>query len=820
MRFVALVFLAAIQAATPSSTSLDTQVRAIARGFQGDIAMAARNLTTGQSVTLNGDKRVKTASTIKVAVMAEAFFQIKEGKLHLNDPITLKAEERVQGSGILQDLQGGLQLTLEDAITLMIVESDNTATNLVLDRVGVDNVNKRTASLGLPNTKVFKKVFVPLNRPLTDEEKEFGLGSTTPNEILRLLEMIDGHKIVDAASCDRMIAILKKQRDLNSMQRYLMSQPNVTIASKSGALDDMRADVGLVYTPSGTLAMAVYAYNINDRRWTADNAAPLTIAKLAWAVYHAWVAHDTIEHSTVSFDMREIGHYDLLIRNAHIVDGSGNPWYTADIAVKDGRIARIGSLPDATAKRVIDAIGQVVAPGFIDVHVHVEGDLERIPTADNFIMDGRTTVITGNCGGSKSDIGAYFTDLTAKGISLNLATFIGHNTVRAEVMGNANRHATPAELEKMRQLVAKAMQDGAVGFSTGLIYTPGAYSSSEEVIELGKVAGKYGGIYASHMRDEGPHITEAIEEALNVGRAGKMPVELSHFKIDTKALWGSSTATLAQVEKARREGLEVTVDQYPYTASSTGLGANLIPSWARADGWAKVEARYRDPETRQKIVREMSATLRSKGRDHLDYAIVARCAFDPSLEGRNISEINLQRGRKNRLEDEIETVLDLELQAKGITIQTVYFSMGDEDVNRIMRNPFTMVASDGGIVEFGTGVPHPRSYGTFTRSLGVYVREKQVLTLEDAIRKMTSLPAQTFRLKDRGTLKEGYFADIVIFDPARVRDMATFTKPHQYAQGISAVIVNGEVVMEGGKHTGARPGRVLRGPGFSSSGTK
>jgi len=790
-------------------SDLDTQVRAIARGFHGDIAMAARNLTGGESVTLNGDKRVKTASTIKVAVMAEAFFQIKEGKLHLSDPIVLKAEERVKGSGILQDLQGGLQLTLEDAITLMIVESDNTATNLVLDRVGVSEVNKRMASLGLPNTKVFKKVFVPLDRPLTDEEKEFGLGSTTPNEMLRLLEMIDGHKIVDAASCDRMIAIMKKQRDLNSMQRYLLSEPKVTIASKSGALDDMRADVGLVYTQSGTIEIAVYAYNIKDRRWTADNDAHLAIAKLGRAVYDAWVAQD---HQSDA--------YDLLIRNGHIVDGSGNPWYVGDVGVKDGRIARIGSLPDATAKRVIDAAGQVVAPGFIDVHVHVEGDLERIPTADNFIMDGRTTIITGNCGGSKPDIGAYFTDLTAKGISLNLATFIGHNTVRAEVMGNANRHATSAELEKMRQLVAKAMQDGAVGFSTGLIYTPGAYSSSEEVIELGKVAGKYGGIYASHIRDEGPHITEAIEEALNVGRAGKMPVELSHFKIDTKALWGSSTATLAQVEKARREGLEVTIDQYPYTASSTGLGANLIPSWARADGWAKVEARYRDPETRQKIVREMSATLRSKGRDHLDYAIVARCAFDPSLEGRNISEINLQRGRKNRLEDEIETVLDLELQAKGTTIQTVYFSMGDEDVNRIMRNPFTMVASDGGIVEFGTGVPHPRSYGTFTRSLGVYVREKQVLTLEDAIRKMTSLPAQTFRLKDRGTLKEGYFADIVIFDPARVRDMATFTKPHQYAQGISAVIVNGEVVMEGGKHSGARPGRVLRGPGFSSSGTK
>lgn len=801
---IAFAFILAVQTASP----LDANLGAIAAAFAGDIAMSARNLATGQSVALNGDKRVKTASTIKVAVMVEAFSQIKDGKLHLNDPITLKAEERVGGSGILQDFQGGLQLTLEDAITLMIVESDNTATNLVLDRVGIANVNQRTASLGLPSTKVFKKVFVPLGRPLTDEEREFGLGSTTPNEMLRLLALIDGHKVVDASSCERMIAILKKQRDHDSMQRYLLSEPKVTIASKSGALDEMRADVGLIFTPAGTIEFAAYAYNIKDRRWTPDNEAHLTLAKLARTVYDAWGVGPATPAAAPAK-----AQYDLLIRNGRIVDGSGKPAYAADIAIKDGRIAKIGTLADAAAPRVIDAKGQVIAPGFIDVHVHVEGDLERVPTADNFIMDGRTTIITGNCGGSKQDLAAYFGELAAKGISLNVASFIGHNTVRGQVMGMANRHATPAELEQMRQLVAKAMRDGAVGFSTGLIYIPGAYSSSDEVIELGRVAGQYGGIYASHMRDEGPHIAEAIEEALAVGRAGKMPVELSHFKIDTKALWGQSTATLGQVEKARSEGLQVTLDQYPYNASSTGLGANLIPSWARADGWEKTAARYRDPETRKKIVQEMSETLKKKGREHLDYAIVARAAFDSSLEGKNIAEINLLRGRKNRLEDEIETVLDLELQAKGTTIQTVYFSMGEEDVNRIMRNPNTMIASDGGIITFGSGVPHPRSYGTYSRTLGVYVREKHVLTLEDAIRKMTSLPAETFHLKDRGAIREGYFADLVIFDPARIADQATFTQPHQYPQGIANVIVNGEIVVESGKHTGAKPGQVLRGPG-------
>ena len=271
---------------------LDADVHRIAAAFHGDVAMAARVVNAAgpaHSYALNGDRRVKTASTIKLAVMTEAFFQIKDGKLHLDDPITLQAADRVGGSGILQDMQPGLRLTLEDAITVMIVESDNTATNLVLDRVGIANVNARMVSLGLTNTKVFKKVFVPLNRPLTDEEKEFGLGVTTPNEIIKLLEMIDRRKILDAAACDRMIAIMKKQRDHDSMQRYLLSEPKVTIANKSGALDDLRNDVGLIYTPSGTIAFAAFAYNSKDHQWSPDNEAHLTLAKLARAVYDAWI---------------------------------------------------------------------------------------------------------------------------------------------------------------------------------------------------------------------------------------------------------------------------------------------------------------------------------------------------------------------------------------------------------------------------------------------------------------------------------------------------------------------------------------------------
>jgi beta-lactamase class A len=287
-----ILTLSLLLARASAQDTLDADVHRIAAAFHGDVAIAARVVNTGGPAhvyALNGDRRVKTASTIKIAVMTEAFFQIKDGKLHLDDPITLQAADRVQGSGILQDMQPGLRFTLEDAMTLMIVESDNTATNLVLDRVGISNVNTRMVSLGLTNTKVFKKVFTPLNRPLTDEEREFGLGVTTPNEMVKLLEMIFRRQILDRDSCGRMLDIMKKQRDHDSMQRYLLTEPNVTIASKSGALDDVRNDVGLIYTPSGTIAFAAFAFNSKDKQWTPDNEAHLTLAKLARAVYDAWI---------------------------------------------------------------------------------------------------------------------------------------------------------------------------------------------------------------------------------------------------------------------------------------------------------------------------------------------------------------------------------------------------------------------------------------------------------------------------------------------------------------------------------------------------
>ena len=497
--------------------------------------------------------------------------------------------------------------------------------------------------------------------------------------------------------------------------------------------------------------------------------------------------------------------FDLLIRNARVVDGSGNPWFRADVGVKGGKIAAIGRLDGASAARTIDAAGRVVAPGFIDVHTHVEETIAKVPGAGNYVTDGVTTVVTGNCGGSEGDLAGFFHKLETIGIGLNVASLIGHNTVREQVMGSANRPATPEEIAKMQALVEKGMRDGAVGFSTGLIYIPGAYASTEEIVALARVAAKFGGVYASHIRDEGAKVLEAIEEAVRVGRETGMRVEVAHFKIDNRRLWGRSDRSIALVEKSRREGVDVTVDQYPYDRSSTSI-STLLPAWALADGEARVKERLQDPVTRARIAREMRQINKALGQKDFAYVMISSCEFDHAIEGKNIAEISRARGRKG-IRGQIETVLDL--QALG-GAQAVFQSMGAGDVERIMRYPNTAVASDGGVREFGAGVPHPRSYGTNARVLAEFVRRRGVLTLEDAIRKMTSLPARTFAFRDRGLLREGLQADLVLFDPDRVQDNATFEKPHQYSTGFDLVLVNGQPVVEGGKVTGARPGKVLR----------
>jgi N-acyl-D-amino-acid deacylase len=502
--------------------------------------------------------------------------------------------------------------------------------------------------------------------------------------------------------------------------------------------------------------------------------------------------------------------YDLVITNARIIDGTGNPWFRGSIAIKDGRIARVGRVDSSGATSVMDAKNQIIAPGFIDVHVHTE-DIYEHPTAENFIRMGVTSLVTGNCGGSALDIGAFLGRIQQTPLAVNIATLIGHNTVRSKVLGLENRAPTAEEQAQMNALVEKAMKDGAVGFATGLIYLPGTFAKTDEVVELAKAASKFGGVYASHIRNEEGKVIEAVTEAISVGEQAKMPVEISHFKISSRRLWGHSNKTIGLVEAARARGLTVTVDQYAYTASSTSLDSRM-PSWVLAGGRAEGRKRLADPTVREKVVNEMKKELKDRGFKDYSYAYVASYRSEPKFNGKNIAEITQEVRGKKKVDSQIDQIL--EMYDKG-GASMVYRSMNEDDVTNIMRQPFTMIASDSGVRTFGTGVPHPRGYGNNARVLGKYVRELKLITLEDAIRKMTSLPAQTFNLRDRGQVREGFAADLVIFDEAKVGDKATFEQPHQYAEGFASVFVNGKLVFDGSKLTGAMSGQPLFGPGIS-----
>jgi N-acyl-D-amino-acid deacylase len=501
--------------------------------------------------------------------------------------------------------------------------------------------------------------------------------------------------------------------------------------------------------------------------------------------------------------------YDLIIKNGRVVDGSGNPWVATDIAIKSGRIVGLGFYETKDATQIIDAKNQIVCPGFIDVHTHVEGAIQELPTADNFIYDGVTSIITGNCGGSETNLAKFFDELKQTQTSVNIGSLIGHNSVRRSVMKNVFRDPTPKEQMQMEALVEQAMKDGAVGLATGLIYIPGTYSKTPEVVGLAKVASMYGGIYASHIRDEASKVKEAIEEAINIGREAHIPVEISHFKISSKPLWGQSNVTLDLVENARLEGIDVNIDQYPYTASSTNMGT-MLPSWVLSDGDSEVHERLTNPATRKKIRGEMLKGLKADNRNNFNYAFVARYKADSTLNGKNISEINKLLGRKTNMETEAELIMDM--VDKG-GAQMIFHKMSEEDVVRILQYPNTMIASDAGVIQFNRNMPHPRGYGSNARVLGHYVREKKVLRLEDAIRRMTSLPAQRFNISNRGLLRAGYAADVVIFDENKITDKATFEQPHAYSEGIDFVLVNGIAVLEKGKHTGKKSGEIIYGKG-------
>jgi N-acyl-D-aspartate/D-glutamate deacylase len=495
--------------------------------------------------------------------------------------------------------------------------------------------------------------------------------------------------------------------------------------------------------------------------------------------------------------------YDLAILGGRLVDGSGAPPKKADLAIVGGQIAAIGVgvVRREEARETIDATNLVVSPGFIDVHTHAD-DLADQPRAENFVRMGVTTIVAGNCGSSALDVGEALTRIEQTGASVNFATLIGHNTVRRAVMGTDNRMPTLPELTKMQSLVWRALADGAVGFSTGLQYVPGTYAAMPELIELARVAGNADGVYASHMRNEGTALEAAVQETIRVGEACNCRVQISHLKVDSPSHWGASDKALALIDAARARGLSIAADQYAYTAASSSL-AIRFPAWALDGG----ETRLNDAATWAKVKDEMRALLAERGLTDLSFAVVASYRHDPSLNGLSMKQVAARLQGSESADAQLEAARQMMLNGGAAM---VYHFMSDADVERIMRHPLTGFASDSGVLVAGEGSPHPRGYGNTARVLGEYVRERKIISLEEAVRKMTSLPAEHFRFPRRGRLEQGFAADVVVFDPSSVRDTATFERPHAFATGIPFVVVNGVPVVRDGQHTGAKPGQVLR----------
>ena len=503
--------------------------------------------------------------------------------------------------------------------------------------------------------------------------------------------------------------------------------------------------------------------------------------------------------------------YDIVLRGGRIVDGSASPWYRGDLAIAGDTIVRIAPSIPTPAARVIDVGGLVVAPGFIDIHTHARRGIFEVPTADNYVRQGVTTLVEGPDGGSPIPLKPFLEKVAATRISPNFLTFIGQGSIRTEVMGGVNRPATPEELERMRALVRQGMEDGAFGLSSGLFYVPGTFTPTSELVELAKVAGGMGGIYISHMRNEAGGLMDSVRETIAIGEQGGLPAQATHHKVIGKKYWGGSVATLAAVDDARARGVDVTMDQYPYTASSTSISAALLPAWALEGGSEAAVTRLKDPAARARIKAESAAILRDeRGGGDPKNVVVARCEWDASLAGMDLGAITARRGLPVTIENAADTAIWIVEQGGA---QGIFHAIGEEDLQRILVHPATMVASDGEIPIFGKDHPHPRSYGTFARVLGVYVRERTLLPLELAVQKMSAFPAQRLGLADRGVLRQGMKADVVVFDASTVRDTATFEKPHSYADGVHTVLVNGEIVFAGGRMTDARPGRVLHGPG-------
>jgi dihydroorotase/N-acyl-D-amino-acid deacylase len=527
----------------------------------------------------------------------------------------------------------------------------------------------------------------------------------------------------------------------------------------------------------------------------------------AWALAVAFVAQGACAPAPGT-RAAEPARFDLIIAGGTVIDGTGAPRYRADVAIAGDRIAAVSREPiaRALARRTIDATGLIVSPGFIDLHAHIE-PLLRLPDAESHVRQGVTTALGGPDGGGPWPFASYLDSAQTTGVGMNVAFLIGHNTIRRNVMQLENRAPTPAELDQMCGMVAQGMHEGAFGLSTGLRYLPGTFSNTDEVIALSQVAKDSGGIYTSHLREEGLGVMEGVAEAIEIGRRTGITIVLTHHKVIGKPMWGQSVRTLAMVDSARRAGVDVRIDQYPYTATSTGIGV-LVPTWALAGGDTAFERRLTNPALRDSIVRGIVELLMTdRGGGDLARVQFARVSWQPTLEGRTLHDWAVERGLPPTPQTGAQLVIEAEQRGGG---SAIYHVLDEGDVERIMRHPQTMIASDGRLSQPGEGHPHPRAYGTFPRVLARYVRERQLLTLEDAIKKMTSMPAATLHLTDRGRLVAGARADLTIFSADSVSDRATFQDPHQYPAGIPYVIVNGTLAVDGGRFTGSRAGHVLR----------
>ncbi len=535
--------------------------------------------------------------------------------------------------------------------------------------------------------------------------------------------------------------------------------------------------------------------------------------------------------------------YDILIRHGRIIDGTGAPWYSGDVAIKDGRIAAIGRLDSTAARRVIDAGGKVIAPGFIDMLGQSETSILVSPSLPSKIFQGITTEFTGEGGSAapltdtlvKADQASwdhfgvkpdwhtfrdFFARLEKQGMGINLASYVGATQVRRVVLGDDDRQPSGAELDSMKALVREAMRDGAVGLSTALQYPPAPYARTDELVALASEASKYGGVYATHMRSEGETIFQALDEAITIGRKARIPVEIWHLKTAGKRNWGRMPRVVARIDSARRAGVDIAADTYAYPAWFNSMSA-FVPPWALDGGTAKLLARLRDPVARRRIRKDMLTPDPSWDNEWQEIpgpqSVLIGVVQNPALaqyQGKTLAEV-----AKLRKQDPIWTLLDILAEDQAFTSVAV-FGMAEPDVALALKQPWTSVDNDSQGTSpdgpLGKEHPHPRAYGTFPRILRKYVREEHLLSLEEAIRKFTSLPAGRMRLSDRGVLKAGMWADVVVFDPDSVRDKATFAEPNQLAQGMTWVMVNGVPVIAEGKATGALPGRVLRGPGATT----